>query len=415
MKHVLVAGAGIVGVSTAIWLQRAGHKVTVIDRAGPASGTSFGNAGVLAAGAVVPVTVPGLLRKAPGMLIDRDAPLFLRWSYLPKLAPFLMRYLRFATADHVDHYAQAMATILHDSVDQHKALAAGTGAERFITESDYCFGYKTQASFEADAYGWSVRDKAGVAYETMSGRDYSQIDPLYDGAFETVVACKNHGSITDPGAYIKTLADHFVAEGGMLEIASISDVLMEDGRATGFLTDKGAIGGDVVVLATGAWSKPIAKKLGLDLHLESERGYHIELVDPSHTPVNPMMVAASKFVITPMQGRIRCAGVIEFGGLDAGPSKAPHDLLKRQFAELLPGISYERIDEWLGHRPAPADSLPLIGEIGGLESAFAGVGHQHVGLTGGPKSGRILADCIGGRSPNVDLAPFSPNKYKKSL
>ncbi|WP_420011905.1 FAD-dependent oxidoreductase [Tateyamaria sp.] len=153
-KHILVAGAGIVGISCAIWLQRAGYHVTVVDRAGPASGTSHGNAGVLAAGAVVPVTVPGLMRKAPGMLMDRDAPLFLRWSYLPKLLPFLTRYMGYATDAHVDHYAQAMSTLLLDSAAQHRALAAGTPAERFVSDEDYCFGYAKRADFDADRYGW---------------------------------------------------------------------------------------------------------------------------------------------------------------------------------------------------------------------------------------------------------------------
>ena len=101
-QNILVAGAGIVGRSCAIWLQRASHKVTVVDRRGPASGTSYGNAGVLAAGAVVPVTVPGLMGKAPRMLLDKDAPLFLRWRYLPQLVPFLARYMGFATDAHVD-------------------------------------------------------------------------------------------------------------------------------------------------------------------------------------------------------------------------------------------------------------------------------------------------------------------------
>jgi len=149
---VIVVGGGIVGVSCAIWLQRAGIDVTLVDRSGPASGTSHGNAGVLAAGAVVPVTTPGLLGKAPGMLMDKDAPLFLRWSYLPKLLTFLRQYMSFATDAHVDHYASAMGSLLHDAPQQHTALAQGTPAARFISHDDYCFGYATPAAFEADAY-----------------------------------------------------------------------------------------------------------------------------------------------------------------------------------------------------------------------------------------------------------------------
>lgn len=409
--QILVAGAGIIGISTAIWLQRAGYDVTVVDRTGPASGTSHGNAGVLAAGAVVPVTVPGLLRKAPGMLFDRSSPLFLRWSYLPKLLPFLRHYMAHNTDSHVDHYGRAMGSLLHDAVDQHTALAADTPAAKFISHEDYCFGYATRAAFDADSYGWCKRDAAGVKYDVVSGQDYAREDPLFGDAFETVVRCKDHGRISDPGAYILALADHFVDQGGVLQITNINDIEMIDGAVSALQTDDGRLTADKIVFAMGPWSKEIAHKLGVKVPFESERGYHIELVNPSAMPVSPMMVASGKFVITPMDGRIRAAGVIEFGGLNAGASKAPFDFLKREVASLLPDVTYDSVNEWMGHRPAPADSLPLIGANDSNQKSFSAFGHQHVGLTGGPKTGRIIADLIADKKPNIDLAPFDPAKY----
>ena len=141
MAQIIVLGAGIVGVSTSIWLQRAGYHVTLVDKAGPASGTSFGNAGVLAAGGVIPVTTPGLWKKAPFMLLDKNSPLFLRWRYLPKLVPFLLDYLTKCTEEDVKIYAKGMLPLIYDSVEQHKTLAKGTPAEIFIKDADYCFGY----------------------------------------------------------------------------------------------------------------------------------------------------------------------------------------------------------------------------------------------------------------------------------
>jgi len=411
MKHVLIAGAGIVGVSSAIWLQRAGCRVTLVDRAGPASGTSHGNAGVLAAGAAVPVTVPGLMRKAPLMLLKPSSPLFLRWSYLPKLLPFLMKYMSYANDTHVDHYAKSMSSLLHDSVDQHHALAKGTGAEGFVTEEDYCFGYQTHAAFEADRYGWSKRQQCKVLYEVVSGTEYAKYDPLYDGQFKTVVRCKSHGRISDPGAYVKALADHFVQQGGELIITNINDVEMDGSQIAALITDDGLMSADTVLLAMGPWSKTVAHKLGIKVPFESERGYHIELTNPSQMPRAPMMVASGKFVITPMKGRIRAAGVIEFGGLDAPASRAPLELLRTQIANLLPKVEYDKIVEWMGHRPAPADSLPLIGANDASGKSYSAFGHQHVGLTGGPKTGRIIADLITQKKPNIDLAAFDPTKH----
>jgi D-amino-acid dehydrogenase len=412
MMRIIVVGAGIVGVSCAIWLQRDGHDAILVDRKGPASGTSHGNAGVLAAGAVIPVTTPGLTMKAPGMLFDPNSPLFLKWRYLPKLLPFLRHYMRHANDAHVDVYGSAMSTLLHDTVDQHRALAAGTGAEKFISDEDYCFGYATKAAFEADAYGWEKRTAAGFKYEVVSGEDYVNVDPSYGDAFEVVVRCKNHGRISDPGKYVQTLADHFVAQGGTLRVRDVQDIEVNDGAITMLNTSHGDMTADKIVFAMGPWSKKIAHKLGVKVPFESERGYHLEFINPSTMPKNPMMIASGKFVLTPMDGRLRAAGVIEFGGLENGPRDGPIEFLKRQVAEILPDLKYDSIVEWMGHRPAPADSLPLIGANDAAGKSYSAFGHQHVGLTGGPKSGRIIADLIGGKRVNIDLAPFDPNKFK---
>ncbi len=411
--QIIVAGAGIVGVACAIWLQRSGHSVTLVDRSGPATGTSHGNAGVLAAGAVIPVTTPSLFKAAPGMLMRRNSPLFLRWSYLPKLLPFLATYMKHANDAHVNLYGTAMSSLLHDTYDQHLALSKGTPAARFVSDEDYCFGYKANSDFLADSYGWRKRDAAGVKYEVVTGSEYAQDDPVFGNAFETIVRCKNHGRISDPGAYVRALTDHFVAQGGALQIATINDLEMDGNSISALLTDGGRLSADKIVFALGPWSKKIAHKLGIKVPFESERGYHIELINPSHMPENPMMVASGKFVLTPMEGRLRAAGVIEFGGLDADPSKGPIDLLKREIKTLLPDVTYDSIVEWMGHRPAPADSLPLIGANDAKGSSYSAFGHQHVGLTGGAKTGRLIADLINGKNPNIDLAPFDPRKYAR--
>ena len=130
-------------------------------------------------------------------------------------------------------------------------------------------------------------------------------------------------------------------------------------------------------------------------------------------PKAPMMVASGKFVLTPMDGRLRAAGVIEFGGLENGPSRGPFELLHRQVAKLLPDLTCDSVVEWMGHRPATTDSIPVIGEIPGQKGVFTGFGHHHIGLTGGPKTGRFLAQLIAGKQPNVDLTAYDPARFKK--
>jgi D-amino-acid dehydrogenase len=410
-KTVAVIGAGIVGVATAIWLQRDGHDVVLIDRKGPGEGTSHGNGGVLAACAIVPVTVPGLLARAPRMLLDPQQPLFLKWGYLPRLAPWLLRYLRHANAASARARAAALVPIIADSLADHQALAEGTGAERWLVPSDYLFLYSDRAAYARDGFGWSVRKAHGFDWEEMEEPALRAYDPVWGKDVGFGVRLGSHGRIADPGRYVKQLAAHAVANGARLLIGEVTDLARENCRVTGVRMGGETVPCDAAVIATGVWSGPLARKLGIDVPLESERGYHLELWEPNMMPRSPVMLASGKFVVTPMEGRLRLAGVVEYGGLEAAPSRAPFALLERHIRAAIPGLVWRRSAEWMGHRPVMADSVPVIGEAPGLACAFLGFGHDHVGLTGGPKTGRILAQLIAGRRPNIDLAPYSPARF----
>ena len=409
-RHVVVIGAGIVGISSAIWLRRAGVDVTVIDRGAPGTGTSHGNGGVLAACAMVPVTAPGMIRKAPGMLLNSDFPLFLRWSYLPRLLPWLRQYLGAANDADTRRIAQGLTPITSDAVEQHKALADDLGLGDWVNDSDYCFAYANRTAFEAESYTWSLRRDAGFVPEFISGPDVQDYEPALGPEITFIAKMKQHGFIRNPGGYVRVLAKAFTDMGGTLMEAEVKDVSLTDGKVTSVLTTQGPVSCDDLVLATGVWSKPMMAKLGLNVPLEAERGYHIVFENATGAPKRPLMIASGKFVSTPMDQGLRCAGIVEFGGLDAGPSKAPLDLLRRQAKKAFPHLEYTNEIEWLGHRPAPSDSLPLIGQIG-ESRVFTAFGHHHIGLTGGPKTGRLIAGLITGERTNTDLAPYHPQRF----
>ena len=411
MKHVAIIGAGIVGVSTAIWLQRAGHRVTVVDRQGPAAGASYGNGGVLATCSMVPVTGPGLLKKVPGMLLSPNQPLFMKWGYLPKLAPWLTKYLKHANADDTTRIAYAINGIVSDSLEEHQALAEGTGAERFIVPSDYVYVYKNRAAFEADSFGWNLRARHGIEWEELEGPAFRSYDPNFSPDQGFAVRMDKHGRISDPGEYVKTLAAHVEAQGGKIIIGDVTEISHDKGLCTGLRVGGAHIAADAVVLAGGAWSGALANSLGIDVPLETERGYHLELWEPSFMPRAPVMIASGKFVATPMDGRLRLAGIVEFGGLDAPPSQSPFKLLKKAALAAMPGLTWSREEEWMGHRPAPSDSIPVIGEATEIKGAFVGFGHHHIGLTSGPKTGRLLSQIIGRKKPNLDLGAYSPARF----
>ena len=414
-KHAVIVGAGIVGVSTAIWMQRDGWRVTIIDKGAPGEGTSFGNGGVLASCSIVPVTTPGLIGKAPRMLFDRRQPLFLKWGYLPKLIPWLIPYLRRANASDAAATAAALAPLISDSLSEHQALSRGTPAERFVTPSDYVFLYRDRAAYEADAFGWGLRRAHGFQWEEMERPAFEAYDPVFSPEVGFAARLGEHGHIKDPGAYVKALAAHVEAEGGAVLRATVEDVVTEGGRVTGVRAGGETIPCDAAIIAAGVWSGPLAKRLGVEVPLESERGYHVELWEPNVTPRAPVMVASGKFVMTPMEGRLRLAGIVEFGGLKAPPSRAPIELLLKNAAAALPGLTWKSSTEWMGHRPAPVNSIPVIGATSSVVGAYLGYGHHHIGLTGGPKTGRLLSQMASGRRPNVDVTPYAPPRPKGDI
>ena len=411
MKKIIVIGAGIVGVSTAIWLQRSGCKVILVDKNGPASGASHGNAGILAASSIIPIPNPSLIKKLPFFLFSKNSPLFYKLSYIPFMFPFLVNYLSKSNLREVNKYAERMTPLIYDTVDQHKLLAKGTGAEKFISYQDYCFGYETEKNFFDDKNVWELRKKLELPFEVFSGNEFSKFDPFFNGLFDIVVRCKKHGKINDPGLYVKTLCEHFISQGGELVLEEVKNMLPLNFNEVQIKIEGDNLVSNKVVVATGAWSKKLLTKFNMKIPLESERGYHIEYINPDSYPMAPMMLTSKKFVITPMNGRIRAAGLVEFAGLKTLKRKQPINLLKNKIKKLFPNLKFEDKSEWLGHRPALVDSLPMLGFLDNKQQICVAFGHQHLGLTAGAKTGRIVSDLIMGKDIEFYIKNYSADRF----
>ncbi|HHB81518.1 MAG TPA: FAD-dependent oxidoreductase, partial [Aliiroseovarius sp.] len=334
-SHKIIGiGAGSVGAASAIWLRRAGHEVTLIDKGTPGMGASYGNGGILASCSVVPVTAPGLIRKGPGYLLDPDFPLFTRLSYLPKLLPWLTRYLSHANDADTRRISASLSVIVGDSLEQHQALSAGTRAARWLQESEYNFVYADRAAYEADAYVWELRREAGFVPTLIEGPAVQEVEPILSHDVGLLAVNKNHGFILNPAAYVADLVTQLQELGGRFVQAEVRDFELSGGQISAVDTDQGRLPCDRAVLAAGIGSRPLMDKLGLRVPLEAERGYHVLYKNPNMVPNNPMMLTGGKFVATPMAQGLRCAGVVEFGGLTDKKSKAPLRLLRKKVGEI---------------------------------------------------------------------------------
>jgi len=413
---VIVVGAGITGVSAAEWLRRDGHAVTLIDRVRPGdpAQTSYGNAGMISRSGVVPVSTPGLIWHAPGMLLDPDSPLYMRWSYLPRLMPWLARFLWNGRREKVVEIARGMAGLIGDAPDQHAALARGTPAERFIRHGPYIYLYPDRKAFEGDAFGFGLRRDHGITWEEWDRSRLAEHDPELSPDFGFAAAIEGGCWLTAPGPYVAALAEHFEREGGRFlqgEVAGITPTA--DGCAKVALVGGAERKADRVVLAAGAWSGRLAKQLGHEARLEAERGYHLVLKNPSHLPPSPYSVVAAKIVATPMEAGLRLAGVVDLSGLDAPPLAAPVEGIRKRIRQLYPRLKWDGEQTWMGQRPSTVDSLPLLGPSPKAPAILFAFGGQHLGLTMGARLGRMTADMIVGRKPNIDIAPYSVDRFDR--
>ena len=411
---VIVVGAGITGVSAAEWLRRDGHEVVLIDRVSPGDPmqASYGNCGIVGRSGVVPVSVPGLIWKAPGMLLDRDTPLYLRWSYLPQLMPWLLRFLWNGRRGKVLEIARGLAPLVGDSDEQHLSLARGTPAERFIQHGFYTTIYRDRAAFKKDAFGYALRKAHGAEWEEWDCAALREYDPELSEKYTFAVAMKDTILITSPGGYVAALAGHFEREGGAFLQGEVADIAQTgDGRAAVSLVGGARHEADRVVLAAGVWSGRLASKLGHNAAMESERGYYLTLTGVSHKPPAVINVSDAGLGVSPMEDGLRFAGGVDFGGIDGPQHTAALDDIRRRVREIYPRLKWAGEKTWMGQRPSTVDSLPLLGASPKAPAIHFAFGGQHVGLTMGPRLGRMTADMISGREPNIDIAAYRVNRF----
>ena len=221
---------------------------------------------------------------------------------------------------------------------------------------------------------------------------------------------EGQGHITNPLGYVTELFEVFQKNGGKFINKSVKNFNLINERIRSVQLEDEEILCQKAVVTTGIWSKNLIKNLKINVPLETERGYHVNYEKPSVEPRNPMMITEGKFGVTPMTTGLRCAGTVELGGLNASASKKPIDFIKKISLKTFPDLKFEKTSEWMGFRPTLPDSLPMIGEIQNT-GIFTGFGHQHIGMTSGPKTGFILSQLVTDKKPNLDISGYSPERF----
>ena len=410
-RAVIVLGAGVAGLATAVYLQRAGRAVTVLDPLGPAGGTSFGNAGMISADTAAPIAMPGMLRKVPGWLRDRHGPLIVRPAYFPTAAPWLMRWVRAGRIDRVMAISDAMRALHRDAFACWQELVGPAVFGELIRRSGQIQLWDGDGKTPGAAIEAKIRARHGLEAQVLTADDLRQMLP---GIARTVTAgllVPGNGYTVSPARLVGALADVLRAEGGEIVPERALKLIPQPGGGHTVLTNVANRSASAVVVATGAWSKQVLGPLGITVPLETERGYHAMLPAPSIEPRYTISYKSRGFGITPMADGLRAAGSVEIAGLDAAPDERRAHILAGHARALFPGLEHGEPRIWMGHRPSTPDSLPVLGGVPGHPGVFLAFGHGHFGMTGGPPSGRLVSALVSGAPPPIDPAPYSVQRF----
>ena len=409
--NITIIGAGIVGICCASYLQRDGHRVTVIDRGPPGEGTSFGNAGILSPGSCVPMAVPGVLSKLPGWLADPLGPVAVRFGHLPSMLPWFLHFRRASRMENVERSADALRRLLSQTFDAYAPLVKAAGVPEIMQRPGYLVVYESDAAFQSDQLSWKIRRDRGVEFDVLDGAGLRAMEPALAPIYARGVYILDQGYVTSPLRLTQSLAAQFERDGGTIERREVRDIEMGDKGPVAVITDAGRLNVETLVIAAGAHSARFAHRLGDRVLLEAERGYHVQFSAPGMSLKRPVSSAAGKFFATPMEMGIRVAGTTEFAGLDRPANMHRAQVLLKHARRMFPDLKTEAMTEWMGQRPSTPDYLPVIGVSARHRNVFYAFGHGHLGLVSGAPTGRIIAELVAGKTPTIDVTPYRPDRF----
>ncbi len=406
---VVVLGAGIVGVSAALAARQRGLSVVLVDRREPGSETSYGNAGVLSSGSILPLNKPSLWRALPGYLTNTSAALRFDPSWVLRNVDWVARFLANAAPSRTLPRAQALHGLIGASLKLHREWIVKANAAERIRETGWLKVWRSGALDTAKQEQVFLAS-FGIKSELLDRQAISALEPNIVPVYKTGLLHSQTASVDSPGAVVKAYARMFAGLGGELIQSNVRAIepVAEGWR---IVLGDGAISARHVVVALGPWSADLLRPLGYRAPLAFERGYHQEFVpNPARTLQRPIHDAEGSFLMTPMENGIRVTSGVELTDRDAPSSFAQLDTvvpLARGVVEFGAAVG----EPWRGARPTLPDSLPMIGPAPRHRGLWLAFGNQHIGFTTGPATGEAIAAMIAGEKPSFEVSAFAPERY----
>jgi D-amino-acid dehydrogenase len=409
---VIVLGAGIIGVSTALQLARRGKAVALVDRGEPGRETSYGNAGLIQREGVVPYGFPQqfglILRYALNNRIDAH----FHWKAIPSVSSFLARYWWHSNLSRHQLIARAYAPLIEHSISTHNELIEEAGAQDLIVKNGWTEAFRSPAKRDGEfRQAERLQGEYGVAFKQLSAEELATQEPYLSRDFVGGLKWEDPWSVRDPLALTMAYVARFEKLGGR--------VLKGDARslsrtATGWriVAGEGIVEAKDVVVALGPWSDTVTRPLGYNFLVGVKRGYHMHFGSQGNATLNGWTMDAERgYFLAPMSRGIRLTTGAEFARRDA--PKTPVQLARAEAVARTVFPLGERLDEapWMGARPCTPDMMPVIGKAPRHEGLWFAFGHAHHGLTLGPVTGQVIAEAITGEKTLIDISAYRPERF----
>jgi D-amino-acid dehydrogenase len=411
-SDVIVLGAGIVGISAALHMQRRGRSVTLIDRRGMSEETSYGNTGIIQREGVVPYTFPRdpklVAKYAFNLLPEAN----LHWTALPKIAPWLFRHWLNSTPERKDATARGAKPLVERCIVEHEVFAGDAGVLGLMRRTGYLRVYRSGPALDAAlAKDAADREAYGVNFQPVDARGLAELEPHLRGALAGGVLMPDPVSVSDPGALVRAYGELLVSRGGRF-LRGEARTLEQTGEGWQVQTATGPETAPEVIVAMGSWSDDVLRPLGYRFPLGIKRGYHMHYRPEGNASLSrPVLDAQNGYVITSMTAGIRLTTGAEFAMRDAPPTPRQLDRVEPLARAIFPLGARVDPEPWLGRRPCLPDMLPIIGAAPRHKGLWLDFGHHHLGLTLGPVSGRLLAEVMCGEAPFTDPTPYRAERF----
>lgn len=408
---IAIIGAGIIGISAALELQRRGKQVLVLDREGVAAGASTGNAGAFAFTDIVPLATPGIMRNAPKWLLDPLGPLSIPPSYALNIAPWMLRFWRASWQDRYDASLAAQSALMGHSRAALERQIADVEGEALMQRDGQLQLFESEAEFRASQPVWDLRRQYGIPFDLLETPEaIAEIQPGLDRRFTHAGFTPTWMNTVDPARWVRHLAAQFTTRGGQIEVVEIT-ALTPTETGVRLSTPTSEIAAKQVIVAAGAWSHHLAASLGDRIPLETERGYNTTLPEGAFDLRTHLTFGGHGFVVSRINGGVRVGGAVELGGLKLAPNFRRADTLLAKAGRFMPGLNLEGGTQWMGFRPSLPDSLPVIDRSAHAPQVLYAFGHGHLGLTQSAGTAELIADLATDHTPRLIMTPFASTRF----